>query len=163
MFHARMSPTATTAAAAPFSGLSPAARQVWAKHERSSDSSLPLWRHMADSGAAAGQLWERWVPRGVVELVGAALPGGGEDALRLVRFLGAAHDAGKATPAFACQVESLAGLMRDVGLDMRMEKEYGKDRRLAPHGLAGQLLLQGTTLLGMFEPDATERPRRHGR
>ncbi|MFD9881708.1 HD domain-containing protein [Streptomyces alboflavus] len=53
---------------------------------------------MADSAAAAGQLWERWVPRGVVELVGAALPGGGEDALRVVRFLGAAHDAGKRHP-----------------------------------------------------------------
>ncbi|MCI3930525.1 type I-E CRISPR-associated protein Cse1/CasA [Streptomyces sp. AN091965] len=127
---------------APFAALSPAAHQVWAKHERSSDTSLPLWRHLADSAATAGQLWERWVPRGVVKLVATALPGAEDDALRLVRFLGAAHDVGKATPAFACQVEPLASLMRDVGLDMLLLKEYGQDRKLAPHGLAGQLLLQ---------------------
>ncbi|WP_282795519.1 type I-E CRISPR-associated protein Cse1/CasA [Streptomyces sp. CC224B] len=129
-------------AQAPFAELSPAARTAWAKHERSSDSSLPLWRHLADSAAAAGQLWQYWVPKGVVELVSTALPGGADDALRLVRFLGAAHDVGKATPAFACQVEPLAGRMRDAGLDMPLRQEYGQDRRLAPHGLAGQLLLQ---------------------
>ncbi|MGA4842178.1 type I-E CRISPR-associated protein Cse1/CasA [Streptomyces sp. G45] len=129
-------------AAVPFAALSPTARTVWAKHERASDSWLPLWRHLADTAATAGQLWQHWVPQGVVELVAAALPGGAEDALRLVRFLGASHDVGKATPAFACQVEPLAAEMRDAGLDMPLAKEYGQDRRLAPHGLAGQLLLR---------------------
>ncbi|MEV5433086.1 type I-E CRISPR-associated protein Cse1/CasA [Streptomyces sp. NPDC052701] len=115
---------------------------MWAKHERKTDSWLPLWRHMADSGAVAGLLWKHWLPRSVQALVSEVLPAGEADAYVLVRFLAAVHDAGKATPAFACQVESLAGVMRDVGLDMPLVREYGQDRRLAPHGLAGQLLLQ---------------------
>ncbi|MFH8984756.1 type I-E CRISPR-associated protein Cse1/CasA [Streptomyces varsoviensis] len=125
-----------------FQGLPSAARVVWAKHDRKTEGWLPLWRHMADSAAVAGELWERWVPRSVRGLVAEALPGGEEDALRLARFLAGVHDVGKATPAFACQVESLAVGMRDAGLDMLTMKEYGTDRRLAPHGLAGQLLLQ---------------------
>ncbi len=97
---------------------------------------------MADSGAVAGMLWEHWVPRSVRRAVAEALPGGADDAERLVRFLAAAHDTGKATPAFACQVEQLADAMRQVGLDMPTAKQFGESRRLAPHGLAGQLLLQ---------------------
>ncbi|WP_078495977.1 type I-E CRISPR-associated protein Cse1/CasA [Streptomyces sp. LaPpAH-108] len=122
--------------------LSEPARSAWAKHDRDSDGSLPLWRHMADSGAVAGKLWEEWLPASVKTLVAEPLPGGQEDAERLVRFLAASHDIGKCTPAFACQVEQLAGRMRDRGLEMRTAKEYGQDRRLAPHGLAGQILLQ---------------------
>ncbi|GGV71545.1 hypothetical protein GCM10010499_22250 [Streptomyces thermoviolaceus subsp. apingens] len=126
----------------PVDRLSAAARRAWAKHDRKTDSWLPLWRHMADSGAVAGLLWERWLPRSVRGLVSEILPGGEEDARVLVRFLAAVHDIGKATPAFACQVESLAGPMRDAGLGMPSLREYGEDRRLAPHGLAGQVLLQ---------------------
>ena len=40
----------------PVDRLSAAARRVWAKHDRKTDSWLPLWRHMADSGAVAGLL-----------------------------------------------------------------------------------------------------------
>lgn len=56
-------------------------------------------------------------------------------------WLATTHDIGKATPAFACQVESLADRMRRAGLDMPTPKRLN-DRRLAPHGLAGQALLQ---------------------
>lgn len=52
-----------------------------------------------------------------------------------------AHDIGKATPAFACQVEVLADQMRLAGLDMPHQRQM-PDRKLAPHGLAGQVLLQ---------------------
>ncbi|WP_331459457.1 HD domain-containing protein [Nonomuraea sp. SBT364] len=37
-------------------GLSAEASTVWAKHDRDSDGWLPLWRHMADSGAMACQM-----------------------------------------------------------------------------------------------------------
>ncbi len=127
---------------APFAGLSRAARAAWAKHNRTTEEWLPLWRHMADSGGVAGELWEHWVPRTIKELVAETLPGGDDDARKLVRFLATAHDVGKATPAFACQVDTLADRMRDTGLAMPLKKDYGLDRRLAPHGLAGQLLLQ---------------------
>ncbi|MFE1957626.1 type I-E CRISPR-associated protein Cse1/CasA [Streptomyces sp. NPDC059479] len=97
---------------------------------------------MADSAAVAGKLWESWLPESVKRLMSEALPDGDKDGVRLVQFLAASHDTGKCTPAFACQVEQLAGRMRDRGLDMLTVKAYGQDRRMAPHGLAGQLLLQ---------------------
>ncbi|MFI1377797.1 type I-E CRISPR-associated protein Cse1/CasA [Embleya sp. NPDC020886] len=123
-------------------GLSTAARVVWAKHDQKTDGWLPLWRHMADSAAVAGLLWDRWVPENVRRLVADALPRKGGDARLLVVWLAAVHDIGKATPAFACQVDSLADRMRSAGLGMPLRKQFGEDRRMAPHALAGQLLLQ---------------------
>ncbi|MBC2876980.1 MULTISPECIES: type I-E CRISPR-associated protein Cse1/CasA [Streptomyces] len=139
---APVEPDAEPLSSTPFPALSPAARTAWAKHDRKTDGWLPLWRHMADSAAIAGQLWDEWIPNNVKNLIAETLPQGAEDARRLIVFLAASHDTGKATPAFACQVDSLADRMRAVGLHMRSAKEYGQDRKLAPHGLAGQLLLQ---------------------
>ncbi|WNI16533.1 type I-E CRISPR-associated protein Cse1/CasA [Actinacidiphila sp. ITFR-21] len=126
----------------PFADLSQAARRAWGKHDRPTEDWLPLWQHMADSGAVAGRLWDEWVPANVKGLVAEVLPGGTEDGRRLAVWLAASHDVGKATPAFACQVEGLAQRMRDVGLDMPDRKQFGEDRKLAPHGLAGQLIIQ---------------------
>ncbi|MFI0350951.1 CRISPR-associated helicase Cas3' [Actinomadura sp. 9N407] len=122
------------------SGLSPAARHAWAKHDRDTDDWLPLWRHMADSGAVAGLLWDQWLPAQVRHVISAALPEGADDARRLVVWSATTHDIGKATPAFACQVESLADGMRAQNLEMPLHSQL-HDRRLAPHGLAGMLLL----------------------
>ncbi|MFG2227668.1 CRISPR-associated helicase Cas3' [Streptomyces sp. NPDC048644] len=116
-------------------------RSVWAKHDRDSEGWLPLWRHMADSAAVAGLLWDNWLPVNVRVLVSEALPGGGEDGRLLAVWLAAVHDIGKATPAFACQVDQLADRMRVHGLEMRSRRQFGADRNLAPHGLAGQVLL----------------------
>ncbi|MFI5525202.1 CRISPR-associated helicase Cas3' [Streptomyces platensis] len=121
--------------------LTKAARVVWAKHDRDSEGWLPLWRHMEDSAAVAGLLWDRWLPSNVQSLIAAALPQGLADARALVIWLAAVHDIGKATPAFACQVESLADRMRDEGLQMKTQRQLGVDRKMAPHGLAGQVLL----------------------
>ncbi|MET9424646.1 CRISPR-associated helicase Cas3' [Streptomyces sp. NPDC006540] len=114
---------------------------VWAKHDRDFERWLPLWRHMEDSAAVAGRLWDQWLPAGVRKLIAEALPEGEADARRLAVWLAGVHDIGKATPAFACQVESLAQTMRSNGLEMRSQSAMGADRRLAPHGLAGQVLL----------------------
>ncbi|GAA3733831.1 type I-E CRISPR-associated protein Cse1/CasA [Streptomyces tremellae] len=122
--------------------LTGAARTVWAKHDRDTDKWLPLWRHMADSAAVAGLLWDNWLPRNVKELIAEPLPGGEADARRLGVWLAGTHDIGKCTPAFACQVDGLADVMSRAGLLMRTRKQFGDDRRIAPHGLAGQLLLQ---------------------
>jgi len=117
-------------------------REVWAKHDRSTEEWLPLWRHLADSGAVAGRLWDEWLPSNMKGLVGAVLPAGEADGRRLTVFLAASHDVGKCTPAFACQVDGLAQRMRDRGFEMPFRRQYGLDRRRAPHGLAGQLLIQ---------------------
>ncbi|WSQ69126.1 CRISPR-associated helicase Cas3' [Streptomyces sp. NBC_01216] len=96
---------------------------------------------MEDSAAVARRLWDEWLPASVRRLVADALPEGEADARRLAVWLAGVHDIGKATPAFACQVDSLAQVMRDHGLEMRSQSAMGPDRRLAPHGLAGQCLL----------------------
>ncbi|MFJ1878222.1 CRISPR-associated helicase Cas3' [Streptomyces chartreusis] len=96
---------------------------------------------MEDSAWVAGRLWDGWLPGSVRGLIAEALPGGEADGRRLVVWLAGVHDIGKATPAFACQVDSLAETMRVLGLEMRSRPGMGPDRRLAPHGLAGQLLL----------------------
>ena len=114
---------------------------MWAKHDRATDGWLPLWRHMEDAAAVAGRLWDEWLPAGVRRVMAGVLPGGEGDARRLVVWLAGVHDIGKATPAFACQVEDLADRMRDEGLHMCSLGALGPDRRLAPHGLAGQVLL----------------------
>ncbi|MGC4949861.1 CRISPR-associated helicase Cas3' [Streptomyces sp. DT224] len=117
------------------------ARTVWAKHDRGTDGWLPLWRHMEDSAAVAGLLWDTWLPRNIRALISSALPEGERDGRRIAVWLAGVHDIGKATPAFACQVDQLADRMRDAGLEMRSAKALGPDRRIAPHGLAGQALL----------------------
>ncbi|MER5629503.1 type I-E CRISPR-associated protein Cse1/CasA [Streptomyces nitrosporeus] len=122
--------------------LSPAARTVWAKHDRPTEGWLPLWQHMSDSAAVAGLLWDEWLPRTIRRQVAEVLPEGEADARRLAVWLAGTHDIGKATPAFACQVERLADRMTDAGLTVPPLKRFGDDRRLAPHGLAGQLLLR---------------------
>ncbi|MEV0982365.1 CRISPR-associated helicase Cas3' [Streptomyces sp. NPDC049915] len=96
---------------------------------------------MEDSAAVAGRLWDEWLPLSVRRLIAGALPGGEGDARRLAVWLAGVHDVGKATPAFACQVEQLAQVMRGHGLEMRSRQAMGADRRLGPHGLAGQVLL----------------------
>ncbi|MFJ6729795.1 type I-E CRISPR-associated protein Cse1/CasA [Streptomyces sp. NPDC091281] len=118
-----------------------AARTVWAKHERATSKWLPLWRHMADSAAVAGMLWDHWLPRNVKELIAEPFPGGEGDGRRVCVWLAGTHDIGKATPAFACQVDELADVMSAAGLTMRTRKQFGDDRQMAPHGLAGQVLL----------------------
>ncbi|MFE9867834.1 HD domain-containing protein [Streptomyces sp. NPDC005506] len=50
---------------------------VWAKHDRDSDGWLPLWRHLEDSAAVAGLLWDSWLPASVRKLIASALPGVG--------------------------------------------------------------------------------------
>ncbi|WP_443064806.1 CRISPR-associated endonuclease Cas3'' [Streptomyces sp. NBC_00589] len=95
---------------------------------------------MEDSAAVAGLLWDNWVPTSLRGLIAESLPGGETDARCLVVWLAAVHDIGKATPAFACQVDELADRMRAEGLEMRTARGFGPDRRMAPHGLAGQLL-----------------------
>ncbi|MFH8272969.1 CRISPR-associated helicase Cas3' [Streptomyces roseolus] len=96
---------------------------------------------MEDSAAVAGLLWDRWLPWSVRRLIGRALPGGEADGRLLAVWLAAVHDIGKATPAFACQVEGLADRMRAEGLEMRSQAAMGPDRAVAPHALAGQVLL----------------------
>src|SRR5690606_54244 len=123
-------------------GLSAAARSVWAKHDWDSGGWLPLWRHMGDSAGVAAYLWDEWLAPQVRVRISEALPEGEADGRRLAVWLAMVHDIGKATPAFACQVDELAEGMRSNGLVMDSAKQM-TERSKAPHGVAGQLLLAG--------------------
>ncbi|SDQ52639.1 CRISPR-associated helicase/endonuclease Cas3 [Quadrisphaera sp. DSM 44207] len=122
--------------------LSTAAQSVWAKSSPEDDAWLSLPQHLHDSAAVAGLLWDRWLPTAVRYEITQALPGGDADGRLLLTWLAGVHDIGKATPAFAVQVEKqapyLTARMRAAGLDM---PPVLADRALLRHDMAGQLVL----------------------
>ncbi|MFD2079663.1 CRISPR-associated endonuclease/helicase Cas3 [Actinopolymorpha cephalotaxi] len=130
------------------------AASVWAKSKRDDGSWLALWRHLDDSAAVAGRLWDEWLPRAVKQVISAGLPAGEEDGRVLAVWLAGIHDVGKATPAFSIQVEHLADRMRDHGLAMRPDP----DRKLVPHSTAGQVLLEDwlADIYGLEKADAQQ-------
>jgi len=101
---------------------------------------LPLWQHMDDAADVAGLLWDEWLPLSLRRLVADHLPGGEDDARRLVTWLSAVHDIGKATPAFSVQVAVLADRMRRAGLTFG--PMVHADRRLLRHEVAGAAVLE---------------------
>nr|WP_281364340.1 CRISPR-associated helicase Cas3' [Microcella alkalica] len=109
----------------------------WAKSDRTTNSSLLLWRHMADSAAVAGLLWDEWLPRGVIRRLSADLHDEAQARRRLV-WLAASHDLGKATAAFQMQVPELCEGMRGAGFDFHA---FASERALLPHSLASMHLL----------------------
>lgn len=121
--------------------LSEPARRIWGKSQLLTSAWLPLWRHLADSAGVAGRLWDFWLPAAVRQRISRELPGGDQDGRRLVRWLAGVHDIGKATPAFACQVPHLARRMEQVGFTFGPQAKA--ERRLAPHSVAGHLVLLG--------------------
>lgn len=123
-------------------GLSDAARSVWAKARPYGtsvpvDAWLPLWRHLDDTAAVAGKLWDEWLAASTRRVIAASV--GDETCARsLVRFLAGVHDIGKATPAFAIQSRDLAHEMERAGL---ATPPALTDRNELRHELAGALIL----------------------
>lgn len=119
--------------------LSPAASVVWAKSDRDHGGWLPLSKHMTDSAEMAAHLWDGWLPssvrRGIAQAFGADMA----QARAFVTWMACVHDLGKASPAFAVQVEDLASPMRSAGLAFpRIET----DRKHAPHSVVSHILLE---------------------
>ncbi|MGO4455376.1 CRISPR-associated helicase Cas3' [Arthrobacter sp. RAF14] len=98
--------------------ISPAAQSVWAKSDRDTGDSMSLWRHMQDSAAVAGKLWDEWLAVAVkVRIQESCGASDSQEARTLLTWLAATHDAGKAHEKFSYQVPSLADGMRSYGLD----------------------------------------------
>ena len=77
--------------------------KFWAKKGEESGRYywLPLEQHMDDTMAVSGLLWEHWLSNGQRELISSSISSPSLELTKvLVRFLGAVHDIGKATPAF---------------------------------------------------------------
>ncbi|TFV58363.1 CRISPR-associated helicase Cas3' [Geodermatophilus sp. DF01-2] len=99
---------------------------------------MPLWRHLDDTAAVAGRLWDAWLPVSVRRVVAAAVDGDEARARRLVVWLAGIHDVGKATPVFAFQCPPLADAMTRAGLPVK--GPYANRRELR-HELAGHACL----------------------
>lgn len=124
--------------------LSPAARAVWAKSPRGRGTVqplaewLPLYQHLDDASGVAGKLWDEWVPPSLKETLRRAV--GSEDAPReLLMWLAGVHDIGKASPAFAVQVDVLADDMREARLVCDPRIKGSEERSRARHELVGYL------------------------
>ncbi|WP_195907684.1 CRISPR-associated helicase Cas3' [Actinomyces provencensis] len=134
------------------SELSPALRVCWAKTDQSEGDHptvwLPLVGHAMDAAGVMGRLWDDWLSQHqkalLAEPFGAAsAPEPDQAARRVLRFLAAAHDCGKASQSFAAQVAPLARRMRvDGGIDVpSMDTVRQRGSRDLSHGRVGEVIM----------------------
>lgn len=123
--------------------LSLQARLIWAKTSPDDflglNCWLPLTQHIHDSWTVAQHLWESWLPKMLTDRISADF-GNSDLARRIACWLAAIHDIGKATPAFACKVKSLADRNIDSGLEISRITRT-RDGQKLPHALASQMIL----------------------
>lgn len=126
------------------------AYSLWAKKnvEKGQPMWLPLIVHLMDTKNVIGWLYNHWIDDGQREVMRDNFDSE-EELLKFVRFLGAVHDIGKATPAFQTKKsyirddeldEYLVRRLVESGLDGLDSVELG-NRRESPHNLAGEALL----------------------
>ncbi|MDR0671944.1 MAG: CRISPR-associated endonuclease Cas3'', partial [Oscillospiraceae bacterium] len=121
---------------------------LWAKKSRSGDMLwLPLRAHLSDVAETAKLLWDRHIADGVKKRVAEACRCGESAARALLIFVAAAHDIGKATPAF----QQKRAFPKNRDLDERLlenlrfagyEMPEIRDPEETPHALASQVLLE---------------------
>lgn len=134
--------------------LSPQAKSLWGK--LSTDGThrwLPLWVHLEDTAEIAVMLWRGWLPKHTKETIAAGILTGNEELLqdkmayaeRLVKFLAAAHDCGKADKFFVdkARTAGFSDIVDDIsskGLPVRIKNSaQAKD---FPHALVGERILE---------------------
>lgn len=138
-----------------YEALSEQAVSLWAKTSNNlGDTSwLPLVVHMSDSCGTSLRLWDVWLPHSTQDLIVAGMnnedgtKGSLDQARRLVAFLAAAHDLGKAIPAFQFleiyrntdAQESIAQRLSGAGFTRRNIVSPYKIH----HSLASQMILRG--------------------
>lgn len=124
---------------------SEAARSVWAKTDAREGTSMGLTRHLLDSAAVAGEIWDHWLAPNVRRNISASLPEGEADGRILVRWLAGIHDIGKASPGFAVKARHapefahLVDRMADHGL-VCPPYVSGGFTKLPPHCRIGHFL-----------------------
>ncbi len=81
--------------------LSIAAQSLWAKSDYGEGRCwLPLFMHMSDTRGIILKLWDEWLPAGTRTIISTPPENNRALARKLVGFMGAIHDIGKATPIF---------------------------------------------------------------
>lgn len=80
---------------------------IWAKLSSKDASWLPLSVHMSDASGVAEHIWNDWLSESVRTLVSESMrPLPEDEIIKFVCFLAAAHDVGKASPAFQVKASS---------------------------------------------------------
>jgi len=120
--------------------LSPSARAQWAKSDYKDGAEwMPLYQHITDTAAVAEHLWDQFLPQATKQVLISALDGDSGLARKTVIWLAAAHDLGKASPAFAVQVDGLRDRISDAELEFH--PAVHRNRSKLPHSMATFLIL----------------------
>lgn len=129
---------------------------IWAKKDEKNGVFywMPLTVHLEDTMNVSGWLWNHWLSDGQRQYLLCQIQESGENvneemAERLVRFLGAVHDIGKATPVFQIQKAYTASHDLDLLLLEKLEDAgfIGISRLVLAspsstrHAFAGEVLL----------------------
>lgn len=102
---------------------------------------LPLHVHLADTAAVMRLLAEHWVSPHVLDRISADIGDAGA-VVPLLSWLGAVHDVGKISPAFAVQVPALCRPMAERGLVIRRGIDVHPQRSTARHERVGELAVR---------------------
>lgn len=121
--------------------LSAQARAVWAKSSRAAEW-LTLPQHLSDAMGVGLLLFDHWLAPSVKTRWGVYFPDGERDVRRLIAFLCGAHDVGKASPSFICQVETLAERGRRVGLPCPPLSELAGERKSQHHSVVSDFAVR---------------------
>ncbi|WP_281363031.1 CRISPR-associated helicase Cas3' [Gordonia asplenii] len=127
----------------PAATLSPQARSLWAKADATTGESMRLHQHMEDAGGVTAWLWDHVCAPHLKQRIAADL--GDDEALarRVVTWLAAAHDLGKASPVFCSGrdpvVAGLADRICATGLTINVTPD---ERRKLPHSAVSELALR---------------------
>lgn len=127
---------------------SPRVLSVWGKSDIETLRWMPVVRHLEDSAAVAGWLWDQWLPASVRHTVARSLPGGDQDGRILLTWLAGVHDIGKVSPGFAVKITQVGphsrdfqGVLDDMAVHgLAVAPKVTKDRE-PPHCAVGQFLL----------------------
>ncbi|CAM3211168.1 CRISPR-associated helicase Cas3' [Lactiplantibacillus plajomi] len=123
---------------------------LWAKKTSTDEGNfwLPLQVHLSDTANTINWLFNNWISDGVRQRLAAGMSV--DEAQKLVKFLGAIHDVGKATPVFQSKQswnhnadldETLLEKLKGAGFSDLRDSSF-PDAKKSPHTIAGEALLE---------------------
>jgi len=132
---------------------------LWAKKSKEGAYWLGLDIHLKDTAEVAKRLWRKWLPENVKQTVAKSIGGDEQEAEKLVLFLAAAHDIGKATPVFQAKGpfqatdldEELHNRLLANGFNVKESRQEYAFSGKTPHALASQLLLENAKDWGLSD------------